>query len=69
MAFLQSSGPMVVDRKGSDFKSSKEKHLFKIEMFCNIMNVFTVTFDPFSIFFLNRKHFFNNKKKYLTPHI
>ncbi len=26
-------------------KSSKEQHLFEIEIFCNIINVFTVTFD------------------------
>ncbi len=26
-------------------KSSKEQHLFDIEIFCNIINVFAVTFD------------------------
>ncbi len=28
-------------------ESSKEQHLFEIENFCNIINVFTVTFDQF----------------------
>ncbi len=26
-------------------ESSKEQYLFKIEIFCNVINVFTVTFD------------------------
>ncbi len=26
-------------------KSSKEQHLFEMEIFCNIINVFTATFD------------------------
>ncbi len=26
-------------------ESSKEQHLFETEIFCNITNVFTVTFD------------------------
>ncbi len=30
-------------------KSSKEQHLFEIEIFCNIINVFTVTFDQFIV--------------------
>ncbi len=29
-------------------ENSKEQHLFKTEIFCNIKNVFTVTFDPFN---------------------
>ncbi len=29
-------------------ESSKEQHLFEIEAFCNIINVFTVTFEQFN---------------------
>ncbi len=29
-------------------ESSKEQHLFEIEIFCNIINVITVTFDQFN---------------------
>ncbi len=29
--------------------SSKEHNLFEIEIFCNIINVFTVTFDQLSV--------------------
>ncbi len=29
-------------------KCLKEKHLLEIEIFCNIINVFTVTFDDFN---------------------
>ncbi len=35
-------------------ESSKEEHLFKIEIFCNIMNVFTVAFDKFNASLLNK---------------
>ncbi len=35
-------------------ESSKEQHLFEIEIFCSIINVFTVTFDQFNAFFLNK---------------
>ncbi len=30
-------------------ESSKEQHLFEIEIFCNIVSVFTETFDHSSI--------------------
>ncbi len=30
-------------------ESSKEQHLFETEIFCNIINVFTVTFDQFNV--------------------
>ncbi len=33
--------------------SSKEQHLFEIEIFCNIINVFTVTFNQFNVSLLN----------------
>ncbi len=33
---------------------SKEQHLFEIEIFCKIINVFNVTFDQFNVFFLNK---------------
>jgi len=29
-------------------ESSKEQHLFEIEIYCNIINYFTVTFDQFN---------------------
>jgi len=28
---------------------SKEQHIFKTEIFCNIINIFTVTFDQFNV--------------------
>ncbi len=31
----------------------KEQHLFKIEMFCNILNDVTVTFDQFNTSLVN----------------
>ncbi len=31
-------------------ESSKEQHLFEIETFWNIINVFTPTFDQFNLF-------------------
>jgi len=36
-------------------ESSKEQHLFEIEIFCNIINIFTVTFDQFNASFLNER--------------
>ncbi len=30
------------------------QHLFKMEIFCNIINVFTVNFDQLNVFFLNK---------------
>ncbi len=34
-------------------ESSKDQHLFEIEIFCIIINVFTVTFDQSNAFFFN----------------
>ncbi len=40
-------------------ESSKEQHLFGLEIFCNIINVFTATFDQFNASLLNKSiHFF-----------
>ncbi len=36
-------------------ESSKEQHLLEIEIFCNIINVFTVTFDQLNASFLNKR--------------
>ncbi len=35
-------------------ESSKDQHLFKIEIFRNIINVFTDTFDHFNAFLMNK---------------
>ncbi len=35
-------------------ESSKEQHLFEIEIFCNVINVFTITFDQFNASLLNK---------------
>ncbi len=35
-------------------ESSIEQHLFEIEIFSNIINVFTVTFDHFNASWLNK---------------
>ncbi len=32
----------------------KEQHLFEMDIFCNIINVFTVTFDKFIVFLQNK---------------
>ncbi len=34
--------------------SSKEQHLFELKIFCNIINVFTITFDQFNASLLNQ---------------
>ncbi len=34
-------------------ESWKEQHLFESEIFCNIINAFTVTFDQFNASLLN----------------
>ncbi len=39
----------------------KEQHLFEIEDFCTIINVFTITFDQFNVSLLNKSNFFNYK--------
>ncbi len=36
---------------------TKEQHIFKLEIFCNIINVF-VTFDQFNASLLNESIFF-----------
>ncbi len=36
------------------FFHSKEQHLFEIEIFCNIINAFTVTFDQFNVSLMNK---------------
>jgi len=38
-------------------------HLFEIEIFCNILNLFTVTFDQFNTSLLKNIHFFKSKMK------
>ncbi len=38
----------------SDEWKDKKQHLFEIEIFCNIMNVFTVTLDLFNAALLNK---------------
>ncbi len=35
-------------------ESSKEQHLFEIEIYCNIINVFTVTFEQCKVSLLNK---------------
>ncbi len=37
---------------------SKDKHLFKMNIFCNIINIFTVTFDQFNTSLLNKRNNF-----------
>ncbi len=44
-----------------------EQHLFGTEIFCNIINVFTVTFDQFNESLLNKNIFSFKNKKNLTP--
>ncbi len=47
-------------------QSSKEQHLFEIEIFCNIINVFTATFDQFNASLLNKSNNFLKKNFLLT---
>ncbi len=35
-------------------ESKKNQHLFEIEIFCNIVNIFTVTFDKFNAYLMNK---------------
>ncbi len=35
-------------------ESSKEQHLYEIEIFCNIINVFSVTFHQFNASLLSK---------------
>ncbi len=41
----------LINRKIINTKS-KEQYLFKIELFCNIIRIFTVYFDNFNVFLL-----------------
>ncbi len=47
-------------------KSSNEQHLFEIEMFCNILNVFSFTFDKLNSSFLNESNHFSSKHSNVT---
>ncbi len=47
-------------------KSLKEQHLFEIEIICDIINDFTVTFDQFNVTLMNKSTAFL-KKILLTP--
>ncbi len=50
--------------KTSVLLNLKKKSLFEIEIFCNIINVFTLTFNQFSAFLLYKSiNFFKKKKK------
>ncbi len=40
-------------------ESSKEQHLFEIEIFCSIINVFTVTFHQFNASLMTKYTFLN----------
>ncbi len=47
-------------------ESSKEQHLFEIEIFCYIINVSTVTFDQFNASLMNKSNnFLKNQHRYL----
>ncbi len=51
-------------------ESSKEQHLFETEIFCNIINVFTVTFDQFHVFLVNKYiNFFKKKQQHLNSSV
>ncbi len=45
----------------------KSQHLSEIEIVCNIINVFTVTFDQFKAFLMNTNINFYPQKITLTP--
>ncbi len=49
-----------------EHKSLKEQHLFEIEIICDIINDFTVTFDQFNVSLMNKSTAFL-KKILLTP--
>ncbi len=56
-SFVQVS--LMIDR-------SEEQHLSEIEMFCNIILVFIITFDQFKASLLNKSiNFYNFFKKYI----
>jgi len=43
--------------------SLRVRHLFEIQIFCNILNFFTATFDHFNVSLLNKKVSFKNNIK------
>jgi len=43
------------------------QHLFKIEIFCDIINVFNVSLDQFNASLLNKSTIFLKKKFLLSP--
>ncbi len=46
---------------------SPKQHLFTIEIFCNLINVFTVTFDQFNASLLNKGYNLTTKKNLTDP--
>ncbi len=48
-------------------ENSKEQHLFETEILCNIINVFTVTFDQFNAALLNKSVYLFQKKPKKKP--
>ncbi len=44
-------------------RKSKRSAFLEIEIFCNIINVFTITVDEFNASFLNKSIAFFKKKK------
>ncbi len=52
--FLWKSSYMLFFRIHRWIESWKEQHLFEIEIFSNIINVFTVTFDQFNASLINK---------------
>lgn len=47
-------------------KNSEEEHLFKMENFCDIINILTVTSDQFNVYLLNKSVDFLRKTPYST---
>ncbi len=43
------------------------KNVFEVEIFCNIVNINTVTFDQFNASLLNKKIYYFSKKILLSP--
>ncbi len=43
-------------------ESSKEQNWFRIEILCNIINVFTVSFDQFNVSPAEKTVLINNKR-------
>ncbi len=58
---------IIINVENSWIESSKEQHLFKIEIFCNTMNVITVTFDQLNVTLLNKSNNLFKKLILLTP--